>query len=64
MTDLQPRSKSAVATRAAWLKRARTHLRKADPVLAWISAEKWQPFRSLATSYLFASAFDRDDVEA
>jgi DNA-3-methyladenine glycosylase II len=23
-------------------------------------AEKWRPFRSLATSYLFASAFDRD----
>jgi DNA-3-methyladenine glycosylase II len=27
-------------------------------------AEKWRPFRSLATSYLFASAFDRDDTEA
>jgi DNA-3-methyladenine glycosylase II len=27
-------------------------------------AEKWRPFRSLATSYLFASAFDRDDVKA
>jgi DNA-3-methyladenine glycosylase II len=27
-------------------------------------AERWRPFRSLATSYLFASAFDRDDVEA
>jgi len=27
-------------------------------------AEKWRPFRSLATSYLFASAFDRDDVDA
>jgi DNA-3-methyladenine glycosylase II len=27
-------------------------------------AEKWRPFRSLATSYLFASAFDRDGVEA
>ena len=27
-------------------------------------AEKWRPFRSLATSYLFASAFDRHDVEA
>src|SRR4030088_3288069 len=26
-------------------------------------AEKWRPFRSLATSYLFASAFDRDDGE-
>jgi DNA-3-methyladenine glycosylase II len=23
-------------------------------------AEKWRPFRSLATSYLFSSAFDRD----
>ena len=27
-------------------------------------AEKWRPFRSLATSYLFASAFDRDQTEA
>lgn len=27
-------------------------------------AEKWRPYRSLATSYLFASAFDRDHVEA
>jgi DNA-3-methyladenine glycosylase II len=27
-------------------------------------AEKWRPFRSLATSYLFASAFDRDETEA
>ena len=27
-------------------------------------AEKWRPFRSLATSYLFASAFDRDKTEA
>jgi 3-methyladenine DNA glycosylase/8-oxoguanine DNA glycosylase len=27
-------------------------------------AERWRPFRSLAVSYLFASAFDRDDVEA
>jgi DNA-3-methyladenine glycosylase II len=27
-------------------------------------AERWRPFRSLATSYLFASVFDRDDVEA
>jgi DNA-3-methyladenine glycosylase II len=27
-------------------------------------AEKWRPFRSLATSYLFASAFDRDEAEA
>jgi len=27
-------------------------------------AEKWRPFRSLATSYLFASAFDGDDGEA
>ena len=26
-------------------------------------AEKWRPFRSLATSYLFASAFDRDKAE-
>jgi DNA-3-methyladenine glycosylase II len=36
MTDLQPRSKSADATGAAALLRARTHLRKADPVLARI----------------------------
>jgi hypothetical protein len=34
MTDLQRRSNSGDDTRAAWLKRARTHLRKADPVLA------------------------------
>jgi DNA-3-methyladenine glycosylase II len=27
-------------------------------------AEKWRPFRSLATSYLFASSFDRGDAEA
>jgi DNA-3-methyladenine glycosylase II len=33
-----------------------------DEVLAL--AEKWRPFRSLATSYLFASAFDRDEAEA
>jgi DNA-3-methyladenine glycosylase II len=26
-------------------------------------AEKWRPFRSLATSYLFASAFDRDKAD-
>ena len=26
-------------------------------------AEKWRPFRSLATSYLFASAFDRGKTE-
>jgi DNA-3-methyladenine glycosylase II len=36
MTDLQGRPKSDDATRAAWLKKARTHLRKADPVLARI----------------------------
>jgi len=27
-------------------------------------AEKWRPFRSLATSYLFASAFDPGETEA
>jgi DNA-3-methyladenine glycosylase II len=27
-------------------------------------AENWRPFRSLATSYLFASSFDRGDGEA
>ena len=26
-------------------------------------AEKWRPFRSVATSYLFASAFDRERTE-
>ena len=35
MTDRRG-SESGDATRAAWLKRARTHLRKADPVLARI----------------------------
>jgi DNA-3-methyladenine glycosylase II len=33
MTELQHRSNAGDATRAAWLKRARTHLHKADPVL-------------------------------
>jgi DNA-3-methyladenine glycosylase II len=33
-----------------------------DEVLA--RAEMWRPFRSLATSYLFASAFDRSGREA
>lgn len=33
-----------------------------DEVLAL--AEKWRPFRSLATSYLYASAFDGDEAEA
>jgi DNA-3-methyladenine glycosylase II len=36
MTDLPPRLPSVDASRTAWLKRARTHLRKADPVLARI----------------------------
>jgi DNA-3-methyladenine glycosylase II len=36
MTELEHRSKPGDATRAAWLTRARTHLRKADPVLARI----------------------------
>jgi len=26
-------------------------------------AEKWRPYRSLATSYLFASAYQRDDAD-
>jgi DNA-3-methyladenine glycosylase II len=38
------------------------HLPNEQEVLA--IAEKWRPFRSLATSYLFASAFDRDEAEA
>jgi DNA-3-methyladenine glycosylase II len=37
------------------------HLPSESEVLAM--AEKWRPFRSLATSYLFASAFDRDDLQ-
>jgi DNA-3-methyladenine glycosylase II len=36
MTDPRHRSKSADTSRAASLKRARSHLRKADPVLARI----------------------------
>jgi DNA-3-methyladenine glycosylase II len=36
MTDLPRRTKSNDTARAAWLKRARTHLRKADPVMAQI----------------------------
>lgn len=36
MTERRHRSDAGDATRAAWLKRARTHLRKADPVLARI----------------------------
>jgi DNA-3-methyladenine glycosylase II len=36
MTDHERGSVSGDATRSAWLKRARTHLRKADPVLARI----------------------------
>jgi len=36
MTELRARSNPGDAARATWLKRARTHLRKADPVLAGI----------------------------
>src|SRR6478752_832667 len=36
VTEPQHRAKPDNAKRAAWLKRARTHLRKADPVLARI----------------------------
>jgi DNA-3-methyladenine glycosylase II len=36
MTELHHRSNAGAATRAAWLESARTHLRKADPVLARI----------------------------
>jgi DNA-3-methyladenine glycosylase II len=36
MTEIQHRTSAGAATRAAELKRARTHLRKADPVLARI----------------------------
>jgi hypothetical protein len=57
------------SSRAAWLSGARSYLRKAvrgayqldhlpaqQEVLA--IAEKWRPYRSLATSYLFSAAFD------
>ena len=40
----------------------RSQLPNEQEVLA--IAEKWRPFRSLAMSYLFASAFDRDKTEA
>jgi DNA-3-methyladenine glycosylase II len=36
------------------------HLPLGDEVLA--IAEKWRPYRTLATSYLFASAFERADL--
>ena len=36
------------------------HLPSEAEVLA--IAEKWRPYRSLATSYLFASAYETDDV--
>jgi DNA-3-methyladenine glycosylase II len=38
------------------------HLPSQDEVLE--IAEKWRPFRSLATSYLFSAAFEPDDVPA
>ena len=36
------------------------HLPREDEVLA--IAEKWRPYRSLATSYLFAAAYQADDT--
>jgi DNA-3-methyladenine glycosylase II len=38
------------------------HLPSQNEVLA--IAEKWRPYRSLATSYLFAAAYQADDVPA
>jgi DNA-3-methyladenine glycosylase II len=38
------------------------HLPSQDEVLA--IAEKWRPYRSLATSYLFAAAYQADDAPA
>jgi DNA-3-methyladenine glycosylase II len=38
------------------------HLPSQDEVLA--IAEKWRPYRSLATSYLFAAAYQSDDAPA
>jgi 3-methyladenine DNA glycosylase/8-oxoguanine DNA glycosylase len=35
-----------------------------DALIAFDIAEKWRPFRSLATSYLFASAFDSNTTKA
>jgi hypothetical protein len=82
------------SSRAAWLSRARSYLRHADPVLARLIdivlpgdlalrkavqatyqlghlpaqqevlaiADKWRPYRSLATSYLFSAAFEPAEV--
>ena len=68
------------ASRAAWLRQARSYLRGADPVLARLIderpefdhlpapqevldiAEKWRPYRSLATSYLFSAAFEATEA--
>jgi DNA-3-methyladenine glycosylase II len=47
------------AVRAAY---ALDHLPSQDEVLQ--IAEKWRPFRSIATSYLFASAFEPDAASA
>ncbi len=38
------------------------HLPSQQEVLA--VAEKWRPYRSLATSYLFSAAFDRSGAAA
>ncbi|MCU1467612.1 MAG: hypothetical protein JWM72_3540 [Actinomycetia bacterium] len=62
MTDLRRRSRSADGTGADCDAYQLDRLTSEQEVFA--IAEKWRLFRSLATSYLFASAFDRDDVEA
>jgi DNA-3-methyladenine glycosylase II len=38
------------------------HLPSQDEVIG--IAEKWRPYRSLATSYLFAAAYQQDDAQA
>ena len=48
------------SSRAAWLRQARSyrldHLPTQQEVLD--IADKWRPYRSLATSYLFSAAFE------
>jgi 3-methyladenine DNA glycosylase/8-oxoguanine DNA glycosylase len=41
------------SSRAAWLRQARPTQQEVLDI-----AEKWRPYRSLATSYLFSAAFE------
>lgn len=57
----QAEASRAEASRAAALREVRTtyaldHLPAENEVLA--IAERWRPYRSLATAYLFSAAFD------